>query len=102
MRTEHVPFVPAGAAEITPIQEQPFQVVARCGFMETLTFRRVLTQLSHVWAMQHAGTRHHVLPQPDYIFSDRKPGMAIWWKTVCGATRKFKRASSASIYRPNR
>ena len=36
VRTEHVPFVPSGGPlDITVIQENLFQVVARCGFMET-------------------------------------------------------------------
>ena len=78
VRTEHVPFVPSGGPlEITTIQENLFQVVARCGFMETPDIPRVLTQLA---------AHGHVLPiETTTFFLSRitflatpKPGMAIW------------------------
>ena len=95
VRTEHVPFVPAGVPlEITSIQENLFQVIARCGFMETPDIPRVLTQLA---------AHGHVLPIQDTTFflsritflATPKPGMAIWReKLFVVLSRNTQRASS--------
>ncbi|MCW5796154.1 MAG: potassium transporter Kup [Nitrospira sp.] len=95
VRTEHVPFVPAGAPlEITPVYEGLFQVIARCGFMETPDIPRVLTQLA---------ANGHVLPLQNTTFflsritflATPKPGMAIWReKLFVVLSRNTQRASS--------
>ena len=95
VRTEHVPFVPSGGPlEITVIQENLFQVVARCGFMETPDIPRVLTQLA---------AHGHVLPVEETTFflsritflATPKPGMAIWReKLFVVLSRNTQRASS--------
>ena len=101
VRTEHVPFVPAGAPlEITPIQEQLFQVVARCGFMETPDIPRVPRSLP-AWPCA-AGTRHTFFPQPDYVLATsrawRSGGKNCLWccRAIPSAPVRI------SIYRPNR
>ncbi|MCE3224660.1 MAG: kup [Nitrospira sp.] len=95
VRTEHVPFVPSsGPLEITVIQNNLFQVVARCGFMERPDIPRVLTQLA---------AHGHVLPIEDTTFflsritflATPKPGMAIWReKLFVVLSRNTQRASS--------
>ncbi len=95
VRTEHVPFVPSsGPLEITPIRDNLFQVVARCGFMERPDIPRVLTQLA---------AHGHVLPVEDTTFflsritflATPKPGMAIWReKLFVVLSRNTQRASS--------
>jgi KUP system potassium uptake protein len=95
VRTEHVPFVPSsGPLEITTIQDNLFQVVARCGFMERPDIPRVLTQLA---------AHGHVLPITETTFflsritflATPKPGMAIWReKLFVLLSRNTQRASS--------
>ncbi len=95
VRTEHVPFVPSGGLlDITVIQENLVQVVARCGFMERPDIPRVLTQLA---------AHGHVLPVEDTTFflsritflATPKPGMAIWReKLFVVLSRNTQRASS--------
>jgi KUP system potassium uptake protein len=95
VRTEPMPFVPSnGPLEITTIQDNLFQVVARCGFMERPDIPRVLAQLA---------TYGHVLPiQETTFFLSRitflatpKPGMAIWReKLFVLLSRNTQRASS--------
>jgi KUP system potassium uptake protein len=95
VKTEHVPFVPSGGPlHITAIQQNVFQVVARCGFMERPDIPRVLTQLA---------AHGHDLPVEDTTFflsritflATPKPGMAIWReKLFVVLSRNTQRASS--------
>ena len=95
VRTEPVPYVPSGGPlEITTIQENLFQVVARCGFMETPDIPRVLTYLA---------ARGHTLPVEETTFflsrltflATPKPGMAIWREKIfVFLSRNTQRASS--------
>ena len=95
VRTEHVPFVPSGGPlEITTIQENLFQVVAHCGFMETPDIPRVLAQL--------AVHGHPLSVEETTFFLSRitflatpKPGMAIWREKIfVFLSRNTQRASS--------
>ncbi len=95
VRTEPVPYVPSGGPlEITTIQENLFQVVARCGFMETPDIPRVLTYLA---------ARGDTLPVEETTFflsrltflATPKPGMAIWREKIfVFLSRNTQRASS--------
>ncbi|MDR4479873.1 MAG: potassium transporter Kup [Nitrospira sp.] len=95
VHTEHVPFVSSGGLlEINTIQENLFQVVARCGFMERPNIPRVLSQLA---------AHGHVLPVEETTFflsritylATPKPGMAIWReKLFVVMSRNTQRASS--------
>ena len=95
VRTEHVPFVPLeGPLEITAIQDNMFQIIARCGFMEQPDIPRVLKQLA---------ARGHVIPIEETTFflsritflATPKPGMAIWREKIfVFLSRNTQRASS--------
>ena len=92
---EHVPFVPAeGSLEITVIQDNMFQIMARCGFMEPPDIPRILKQLA---------ARGHVIPLEETTFflsrltflATPKPGMAIWREKIfVFLSRNTQRASS--------
>ncbi|HVG01298.1 MAG TPA: potassium transporter Kup [Nitrospira sp.] len=95
VRTEPVPFIPSGGPlEIVPLQNNLFQVVARCGFMERPDIPRVLARLE-----EHG----HPLPVNETTFflsritfiATPKPGMAIWReKLFVLMSRNTQRASS--------
>lgn len=95
VRTEPVPYVPSGGPlDIVPLQNNLFQVVARCGFMERPDIPRVLARL---------GEHGHRLPVDETTFflsritflATPKPGMAIWReKLFVLMSRNTQRASS--------
>ena len=90
-----MPFVPSeGPLEITAIQDNMFQIVARCGFMEQPDIPRVLKQLA---------ARGHIIPIEETTFflsritflATPKPGMAIWREKIfVFLSRNTQRASS--------